>query len=221
MADHYKALRSNLESRESTSEASLEEPICFFFNLPSTSEKDALHLIQPFWLDQRVRRCANILHDSIHHAKLQNGGMIAQHAMYHKVCLSNFYQKASAKQLEGHYTDEERKLHDTEFGQVVTFIEETVTNATHEIPVFKLSDLVKLYNAQQKELGVHLETRIPSTRFKLRLLSQFQEMSAYNDKKEVILAFNSDVEEVIANAAATNYDDNGYILAKEDTILTR
>ena len=111
MADHYKALRSNLESRESTSEASLEEPTCFFFNLPSTSEKDALHLIQPFWLDQRVRRCANILHDSIHHAKLQSGGMIAQHAMYHKVCLSNFYRKASAKQLEGHYTDEERKLH--------------------------------------------------------------------------------------------------------------
>ena len=97
--------------------------------------------------------------------------MIAQHAMYHKVCLSNFYRKASAQQLEGHYTDEERKLHDIEFGQVVTFIEETVTNATHEIPVFKLSDLVKLYNAQQKELGVHLETRIPSTRFKLRLLS--------------------------------------------------
>ena len=46
-------------------------------------------------------------------------------------------------------------------------------------------------------------------------------MSAYNDKKEVILAFNSDVEEVIATAAATSYDDNGYILAKEDTILTR
>ena len=107
--------------------------------------------------------------------------------LYHKVCLSNFYRKASAKQLEGHYTHEERKLDDIEFGQVVTFIEETVTNATLEIPVFKLSDLVKLYNAQQKELGVHLETRIPSTRFKLRLLSQFQDMSAYNDKKEVYL----------------------------------
>ena len=66
--------------------------------------------------------------------------MIAQYAMCHKVCLSNFYRKASAKQLEGHYMDEERKLHDTAFGQVVVFIEETVTNINHEIPVFKLSN---------------------------------------------------------------------------------
>lgn len=61
--------------------------------------------------------------------------MIAPDAMYHKVCLSNFYRKASAKQLEGHYMDEERKLHGTVFGQVVVFIKETVTNVNHEIPV--------------------------------------------------------------------------------------
>ena len=66
--------------------------------------------------------------------------MIAQDTMYHKVCLSNFYRKASAKQLEGQYMDEERKLHGTVFGQVVVFIEETVTNINHEIPVFKLSN---------------------------------------------------------------------------------
>ena len=113
--------------------------------------------------------------------------MIAQHAMYHKVCLSNFYQKASAKQLEGHYTDEERKLHDIEFGQVVTFIEETVTNATLEIPVFKLSDLVKLYNAQQKELGVHLETRIPSTRFKLSLYHNFKKCLPTTTRRKLYL----------------------------------
>ena len=70
--------------------------------------------------------------------------MIAQDAMYHKACLSNLYRKASAKQLEGHYTDEERKLRGIASGQVVAFIEETVTNAAHEFPVFKLSDLVKL-----------------------------------------------------------------------------
>ena len=102
----------------------------------------------------------NILQDSFLHAKLQNGGMIAQDAMYHKACLSKLHQKASAKQLEGHYSGEERKLHGIAFGQVDAFIEETVTNATYEIPVFKLSDLVKLYNPQLKELGVHLESRI-------------------------------------------------------------
>ena len=221
MAGHYKPLHINLESRQSTGEASLEEPTCFFWNLPSTSERDALHFVQSFRLDQRVRRCANILQDSFLHAKLRNGDMIAQDAMYHKTCFSNFYLKASAKQLEGHYMDGECKLYGIAFDQVVAFIEETVTNATHEIPEFKLSDLVKLYNAHLKELGVHLETRLHNTRFKLRLLSQFEDMSAYNDKKEVVLAFNCDVGEVITTAAATNYDNDGYILAKAATILRR
>ena len=80
---------------------------------------------------------------------------------------------------------------------------------------------IQLYNAQLKELGVHLESRIHGTRFKLRLLSQFEDMSAYNNKKEVILAFNCDVGEIITTAAATNYDDDGYILAKAATILRR
>ena len=117
--------------------------------------------------------------------------------------------------------DEERKLDGIAFGQVVAFIEKTVTNTTHEIPVFKLPDLMKLYNAQLKELGVHLESMVHSTRFKLRLLSQFEDMSAYSDKKKVILSFNCDVGEVITTAAATNYDDDGYILAKAATILRR
>ena len=147
--------------------------------------------------------------------------MIAQDAMYHKACLSNLYRKASPKQLRGHCKDEERKRHGTAFGQVVAFIEETVNNETHEIAVFKLSDLVKLYNAQLKKLGVHLESRIHSTRFKLRLLSQFEDMSAYNDKSEVILAFNCDLGKFITTAAATNYDDDSYILAKTATILRR
>ena len=62
--------------------------------------------------------------------------MIAQDAKYHNVFLSNFQRKASAKQLEGHYTDKEHKLHGITFGQVLSFIEETVANASHKIPVF-------------------------------------------------------------------------------------
>ena len=66
---------------------------------------------------------------------------------------------------------------------------------------------------------MHLENRIHSTQFKLRLLSQFEDFSAYNDKKEVILAFNCNVGEVLTNATTTNYGDDSYILAKAATIL--
>ena len=50
---------------------------CFFCNMTS-DPKASLHLVQSFRLDQRVRRCTNILEDSHLHAKLQDGDMIAQ-----------------------------------------------------------------------------------------------------------------------------------------------
>ena len=59
--------------------------------------------------------------------------------------LTKLYQKASAKQLDGQYTDDERKIHGMAFGTVVAFIEESLNNADEEIPVFKMSDLVKMY----------------------------------------------------------------------------
>ena len=162
-----------------------------------------------------------MLEDSCLHAKLQNGDLIAQDAMYHKVCLSNFYRSASYKQLEGNFSDYKRKLQGIAFGEVVAFIEESLMASTEQIPAFKLSDLIKLYVARLSALGVHLETRVHSTRFKKRLLSQFQDMSGYNDKKDVLLVFNHDVGEALATAAEANYDDDGYILARAAHILRR
>ena len=57
-------------------------PKCFFCGGTADSERGQLHLAQSFRLDQRVRRCANLLEDSLLHAKLQNGDMIAQSAKY-------------------------------------------------------------------------------------------------------------------------------------------
>ena len=50
---------------------------------------------------------------------------------------------------------------------------------------------------------------------------QFEDISAYNDKKEVILVGNHDVGEVISVEAEENYDDNGYILARVAHIIRR
>ena len=59
-----------------------------------------------------------------------------------------------------------------------------------------------------------MERRVHSTRFKSRLLSQFEDRSAYNVTKEVILDFNHDIGEAVSVAAEANYDDDGYILAR-------
>ena len=135
---------------------------CFLRDLPAKSG-NPLHLVQSFRLDQRVRRCANILKDSSLYAKLQNGDLIAQDAMYHRVCLNKLCKTASSLQLDGYITDRERKLRGIAFGEVVTFIEEIVMNATDTIPAFKFSDLIKLYDAHLKDLGITLETRTQHT----------------------------------------------------------
>ena len=89
---------------------------------------------------------------------------------------------------------------------------------TDTIPVFKLSDLIK-HNSSLQDLGLTLQTRIRSTRFKQRLLAQSEDIAAYNEGREVMSAFNCDIGEVISTAASTNYDDDGYILAKAERIL--
>ena len=97
---------------------------------------------------------------------------------------------------------------------MVVFIEKALLAATQENQTFRLFDLTKLYTSQLSAPGVHLEKRMHSTSFKNRLLSQFKELSVYDDKKEVILVFNHDVGETISVAAEANYDDDGYVLAR-------
>lgn len=136
--------------------------------------------------------------------------MIAQDALYHKICLINLYRKASNKQLVGHYSEKQRKLAGIAFGEVVAYIEETLLTSTNEMPTFKLSDLIKLYMAHLVKLGVTMETREHSTRFKKRLLAQFEDLRAYNDKKEVILVFEPSVGEVLSIASVCTWQGCQY-----------
>ena len=69
--------------------------------------------------------------------------MVAQNANCLRNCLSKLYRSAANKQLEGNFSDYERKLQRVAFGEVVAFIEETLLTGNEEIPRFKLSDLFK------------------------------------------------------------------------------
>lgn len=53
-------------------------------------------------------------------------------------------------------------------------------NATETILASKLSDLIKLYDANLKDLRITLETTTHSPRFWNRLLSQFEDLLAHN-----------------------------------------
>ena len=96
--------------RRSSHSSVAESSTYFFCGDSSDSAKGPLHLVQSFQLNQRARRCANLLEDSYLHAKLQNGDMITQDAKYHRNSLSKLYSSAVNKQLEGNFSDHERKL---------------------------------------------------------------------------------------------------------------
>ena len=57
------------------------------------------------------------------------------------------------KQLEGHYTDNERQLHGIALSEVANFIEQTATTSEEVIPLVKLSDLNKTYCQKLEDLG--------------------------------------------------------------------
>ena len=87
--------------------------------------------------------------------------------------------------------------------------------------VFKLSDLNKLYCKRLKELGLDMQERVHSTRLKNRILFHFPGMKSYADRREVLLAFDADIGEVLGSSLSTNYDDEGFILAEAAKIVRR
>ena len=194
--------------------------VCFFCNQPADNKKP-LHLALSSQIYNRVRRCADILEDSLLHAKLSYGDMKAQDALYHRLCLINLYRRASVCHIGDEITDADRKLHGIAFAEVVPFVEESISESLDVFPLFKLSDLIKMYEEQLLELGVKREARTHSTRFKNRLLSRLDDLSAHNDGREVVLIVKSSIGEVAAAAANINYDDDGYILSKAASILRR
>ena len=199
----------------------VQEQLCYFCDKAANKEDGQLHLVSSFHLDECVRKCAEILGKPFLPAKLLKGDMIAQDAMHHRNCLTDLYKKANAAQLDGNYSDSKRQLHGIAFSEVVTYIEEMTLYIPEKKFIFKLSDLSKLYYQRLKELGMEVQGNIHSTRLKNQILSHFPVMNSYADGREILLAFNADIGEVLGISLSTNYDDEGYILAEAAKIVQR
>ncbi len=60
-------------------------------------------------------------------------------------------------------------------------------------PVFKLADLVILYQTRLEQLGTNITGCIHSTKLKNRILSYFPDMNAHTQGRNVVLICNEDV----------------------------
>ena len=190
---------------------------CFFCG---EGPLESLHEAATMHLDSRVRKCARDLQDESLLAKLSVGDMVAIDAKYHLQCLVSLYNRASALSTT-RKTDESRKVNEgIALAELLAYIDEMRMNAD-VAPIFKLSDLVKLYSSRLEYLGIEQHVRPHSTELKNRILAHIPELKAYKEGREVLLAFDSDMGYAIHKFCDEDYDSEAICLAKAAKIVRR
>ena len=88
-------------------------------------------------------------------------------------------------------------------------------------PVFKLSDLVKLYSSCIKELGVEQHAHPHSTEHKNHILAEHSNLKAYKEGRDIFLAFDSDLGPALHKACDDDCDSEDICLARAAKIVKR
>ena len=105
-----------------------------------------------FGIDANVQQCALKLEDKPLLAKFSAGDLIAQDAQYHPQCLVSLYNRArETKSTEE--SDMDAINHGIALAELVSYIEDTRMDELVS-PVFKLTDLLKLYSTILEHLGL-------------------------------------------------------------------
>ena len=73
-------------------------------------------------------------------------------------------------------------------------------------PVFKLTDIAKMYKVRLQQLGVTVDTRIHSTRLKNRLLSELPDLRSYSDGRNTLLTFQRNIGSALRKACNSDSD---------------
>ena len=153
--------RTRFHSRSSSTEKA-QEAQCFFFRQPAGT--DGVHDVATFQMGSKVRDWASILEDTELLGRLSAGDMVTQDAKYHKKCLSVLQNRVRKAESGGlNYKAKEREVSNIVFAELVLYIEEARLDEV-TAQVFKLANLVELYQSRMQQLGVKLETKVHSTR---------------------------------------------------------
>ena len=206
------------ESRKKSPRRSTDTEVrqgCFFCEETSGE----LHRASTFNLDRNVRESARILNDTFLLRKLSAGDMVALDAMYHTQCLSKLYKRAArVKNQNVIPTDNDSIRQSIALAELVSFLEEFRSDSDDN-PVFKLSELSKMYTSRLEQMGVDISQRVHSTHLKERLIQQCPELTSYKDGWEVFLAFNEDIAAVLKKVIENNFNSEEMLIAKAANII--
>lgn len=113
--------------------------------------------------------------------------MTPQGVKYHATCLADLCRRGNRFQKEH-----------VAFGKVISFIEEYWLRSCEEKEViFKLSELIKIYNRWLQKLNVKITSMVYIARLKEKIHCQFNYKRAYTKRQEVYLTHDKAVKEAL------------------------
>ena len=192
-----------------------------FFCDEVETEHSPLHDAMMAKLTYRVMQCAIKLQDQELIAKLSPGDLVGQDAKYHSGCLVELYiaTKRTTEDNQQEYSD--GVCHGIALAELLSYIEETKMTNLSVAPIFKLSDLLKLYSDRLRELGADVTGRIHCSDLKDRILANVRGFRAYRQGRDVLLSFDDDVGLALMNSTNDKFDDETICLAKAAQIFLR
>ena len=185
------------------------EPIymeCFLCE--KDTSKDELQHAMTMKVDKRINECARTLNDGRLLGKLRAGVAVAQELKYHPAigpaCLAALYNRERAYKRDKYMKHESlctKDAYPIAFSELVTYINEAKTTCVDNEPlVFKLADLVTLFQSRVVQLGVGLPD-VHATRLKEKLLFHIPQMRAFSKGRDVLLAYDTDVGYILAQTS--------------------
>lgn len=112
------------------------------------------------------------------------------------------------------------QLHAIAFAEIVSYIE-GFTDCQETVPVFILMELSKMHCSILEDQGVVQTSRLHSTRLKEKLEAEILDMVSYKRERDIVLAFDQHMEDVIAKACERNDDSEALQLAREAALIRR
>lgn len=199
--------------------------VCLFCEKPG-SPTEPLHEAMMDRVTHRVKQCAIKLLDERLIAKVSSGDLVASEAKYHAKCLVALYNAAERKKT----TDSTNTSEDVDkqnhyaraFAELLSFIDDSITenHDQNTSPVFRLSDLRKLYSDRLLQLGVSCPY-VHSTRLKDRILANFPELKAFKEGRDILLISNDDIGVALRKACESDADDDALTLSRAARIVRK
>ena len=192
-------------------------PLCFFCD--KNEEHGVLQKVISTEVDEDVKTSATQLVDTRLLSKLSAGDMHAQDAFYHKKCMTALHNRVRATEETTSEDSAQTSPESIALAELASFIEESKLDS-EVAPIFKLSDLVKLYVHRLQQLKACVPDRVNSTRLKDRILAQIPALRAQNKGREVFLVY-EDIGAALQFAVENSDDSNAVHLAKAAQIVRK